>query len=200
MTAQVIVSTHNPPERRPALFALFAIVVGLAVAGAVLAPAALIGAGHSEGRSSSILAVGTPATTSFGSLTIERVQTIAGLDPSVFDNGMAHGIQGLVPTTEAQIQVSVSLVNSSDAPAKLDPRQFQLRVEGVADPVLVTGSTLMAVALPPKADIDATLTFVAPRGGARMSVEFLEMGQNALISIPVGQLDQAPPDAGQHSH
>jgi hypothetical protein len=202
VTANVIIPAHESLERRAALVGLFVVILGLAFAGAILADAALAGAGHAAAGhpDTSAFAIGVPATTSFGSLTIENVQTLDGLDPSVFDNGMAHGIQGLVATDQAQIQASVFLVNSSDRPARLDPRQFQLRVGGVADPILVTGSTLMPTELPSRASLEATLTFVAPRGGTRMSIEFQETAHSAVIAIPAGQIDQAPASAGQHSH
>ena len=58
----------------------------------------------------------------------------------------------------------------------------------------------MRLELPPRASIDGTLTFVAPRGGTHMSAEFQESADSAVISIPVGQLDQAPPGASPHTH
>lgn len=201
MTAQMIIPRHSSPHRRAALVALFAIVATMAFGGVVLSGLALGGAGHSAGiHEGAVLAVGAPATTSFGSLTIQRVQTLDGLDPSAFDQGMTHGIGALVAPTDEQIQIDVTLVNSSDHAATLDPRQFQLRIVGTNDPVLVTGTTIMRLELPPRASIDGTLTFVAPRGGNHMSVEFQETADSALLSIPIGLLDQAPPGASPHTH
>ena len=80
MTAQVIIQTHGSPPRRAALVTLFAVVATMAFGGVLLSAVALGGASHTE-TSSHVLAVGEPAATSFGSLTIQRVQTLDGLDP-----------------------------------------------------------------------------------------------------------------------
>jgi hypothetical protein len=200
MTAHVIVSGGDAPDRRAVLAALFTIIVGLAFAGAVLADSALRGAGHGAGGGVPANAIGVPASTGFGSLTVQSVDTLDGLDPAVFDQGMAHGIGGLVAADQAQVQVSVFLQNASGHAVKLDPRQFQLRLDGTPTPVPVTGSTLMSMELAPRASLEATLAFVTPRGGARMSFEFQEAAQGAVLAIPVGALDQAPPSAGQHLH
>ena len=66
--------------------------------------------------------------------------------------------------------------------------------------VYPTGTTIMRLELPPRASIDGTLTFVAPRGGTHMSVEFQEAADSPAISIPGGQLDQAAPGASPHAH
>jgi hypothetical protein len=198
MTAGVVVPARA--ARRPlALAALVALVSAFAAAGTLLAILTL-STGHDEAGVAEAPVMGQPVTTSFGSLTILGIATVGGLTSQEL-GGVTHGIQNLVLSDKAQVEVSAVLVNTGSSPVRVEPSQFRLLVDGTPDPVVATGSTMQVVSLRPGASVEAGVTFVVPQAGAAMTVSYQDPGTAALIRVPVGVLGQAPavPDDG-HSH
>jgi len=191
------VSLVLPAGRSHAGFALafVGLVLAVAVAGGAIAVGAFTGgegAGHAD-----VPSVGEPIDTSFGSMTFERVSTIGGLTPEEL-GGVTHGIQNLVLTGQAQVEVSVRVANRGDHRIAVVPDQFTLTVAGSADPVPMVGSTIKPLQLEPGATVEATLTYVVPQSGAAMSVAYADPG-GGVIAVEAGQLDLVSPDPG-HAH
>jgi hypothetical protein len=172
------------------------LVALLAAAGGWLAILALAGGdGHQHPAS-----VGEAIPTSFGSLTVQPAQTLDGLTPEDL-GGVTHGVNNLVLSDSAQVEVSFLLVNAGDSGAAIDPDQFRLVVGGARDALAPTGSTMRPMTLAAGARVGASVTFVVPRTGAQMELRYADPGSSAPVSIPMGRLDQAPADAASpHTH
>ena len=193
MTASLVLPARG---QSAALLVLVGAVMALALVGGMFALQAFAGGGEDtlhEGAA----AIGEPIDTSFGSITVERAQTIDGLTAKDMSNGMSHGIQSLVQPDEAQVAVAVYLVNEGGRALAVDAGQFRLVVEGRADAVIPTGTTIQPIQLQPGSGVRGTLAFVVPLDGARTSVVYLDPG-GPSITIPVGRLDEAPADAPGH--
>jgi hypothetical protein len=170
-------------------------VAALALVGGALAVAAFTAADDRAGEPHAA-AVGEPIATSYGSITVVQVGTIGGLAAQDL-GGMTHGIQSLVGPDEAQVSVAILLVNRSDRPVRVEPGQFRLTVEGSTDPVVPTGSTIRPLVLRPGASVEASLAFVVPQTGARVSVAYADPG-GPSVTVPAGQLGEAPADDPAH--
>jgi hypothetical protein len=201
MTSTIAIRTPartSTPRIGVAVVAVVAVAL-LAVVGGWLAILALAGSdGHAQAPRAA--AIGDQIATSFGSLTIQRSDTLAGLTSQDL-GGVTHGINDLVLSDSAQVEVSFLLVSTSSAEARVEPGQFRLVVSGTTDPLAPTGSTMRPLTLAPGARVAASVTFVVPRSGAQMSVRYTDPGSGAEISVPVGSLDHAPPAVGDpHAH
>jgi hypothetical protein len=191
-----------PPRAagRPfALVGLVGLVAALALAGALIAVLAFT-AHDEDGGHAHPAELGLAIPTSFGAVTVEHATTLGGLTAGDLA-GVTHGIQNLVLSDKAQVEVSFLLGNTGDAPVRVDPSQFQLLVEGSSKPVDVTGSTVHPLWLRPGASVEASVTFVVPQTGAQMSVAYQDPGAAAAITVPIGSLGEAPaPVDSEHSH
>ena len=196
MTATTLVSARKPITV-PAVVALVAVVAALALGGAWLAITAFT-AGHDDAGLPPATFVGERITTSYGSITVVHIEDIGGLTPGDLA-GVTHGIQNLVLSDSAQVEVSVLFANESGSAVQVSPAQFRLAVEGTANPVEPTGSTIRPLLLQPGASLEAGMTFVVPQTGAQMSVTYADPA-GPSISVPAGKLGQAPPDTGGGHH
>jgi len=187
-----------PRRPIPLLFVLAAVSL-LALNGLGLALTALGDAG-SEANQHEASAVGHPVETSFGIVTVEALETLPGLTSQEL-GGVTHGIQNLVLSDSAQIEVSVAIVNGPDGMVAIDPAQFRLRVAGTTEPVLPTGASIHPLRLKPDARVEATLTFVVPRTGNAIAVDYVDPASGQPLTVAEGTVDQAPADAaGEHAH
>lgn len=185
-----------PANRSGRLQVAFGVVVlAVGVWGGVLAATAFREAATAPPH---LEAVGEEVPTSFGSLTVERVATLDGLTSEQL-GGVTHGISNLVLEGSAQVEVSVLVVNGSDAPVDVVPDQFSLTVEGAEAPVPMSGSTIHPLRLGAGGAVEATLTFVVPTSGAAMTVHYAGPDGSA-IEVDAGVLDQVAPPADQHPH
>jgi hypothetical protein len=192
----------RPGGRRPRVWNLVVAVVlagtlGLAAAGAVIA--------------SNVITAGVPATsapkllkgpfgtaqdipTSFGVVAVEHAEKINGTTAKQL-GGSTHGISGRVAPNKVQVQASVTLTNLLEEPVAYDPRQFRLLVGKERKPVKTVKSNLRPGTLQPDASIDGRLSFVAPRTGSKLWVEFTDPGRDEPILIDLGRTGRTPPDA-----
>ena len=191
-----------PPRAagRPfALVGLVGLVAALALAGALIAIVTFT-AGDADGGHVDAPEIGHAIPTSFGAVTVQRAQTLAGLTSGDL-GGVTHGIQNLVLSDKAQVEVAFLLGNTSGAPVRVDPSQFRLIVQGATDPVAVSGSTVQPLWLRPGASVEASVTFVVPQSGAQMTVAYQDPGAAAAITVPIGILGQAPATVDDgHAH
>jgi hypothetical protein len=182
---------------RIALLVIANVVVLLAIAGLAAAFLALFPAPTDSVPDAGPI-VGEPVATSYGTITVEHIETIDGLTAQDL-GGMSHGIADLVETDEAQILVSVLAVNGSDEPVLVEPGQFALFVDGSTDALVPTSSTIKPLTLQPGARVEASVIFVAPLSGAEISVGYSDPGGSVLV-IPAGGLDRAPVGSTTNDH
>lgn len=186
--------------RNLSVFGLAALVIALAVAGAWQAADVVADAGKIDAT------VTFPQTipTSFGSLTVEQVEKLDGLTSQDLA-GVTHGIQNLVLSDKVQLQITLQLVNRTDAPMVYSPDQFALAGAGSAEAAGPASGTLQTGSLPAHATIDAVLDFVAPRTNQPLWVEYQDPVSAQRTRIAIGSAD---PNAGstpvvvpeEHSH
>ena len=174
--------------RSVALVFLVGAITALALVGGVLSIQAF--ASGEDAHHQDAVEIGKPIATSFGSITFGRVETLGGLTRQDL-GGMTHGIQNAVLAGGAQVEVSILVVNRGDEIVRVTPSQFSLAVEGEPDPATPSESSIRPVVLAAGASVEATLTFVVPQNGARMSVGYADPG-GAQISVPAGHLGLAP--------
>ena len=179
------------------IIGVVAVVVMLAIVGALLGAQAL-DAGRTQ-RTEAVFAVGDQVQTSFGFLTVGQVEDLNGLTSQDL-NGVTHGIQNLVLDDEAQIQVWVVLMNRQNHPVNYTPAQFRLFTDKRSEPIMLTGATIQPGRLKPNMTIEAALSFVIPRNGSDLKLEFSDPGRDEPIVISLGQVDQHTADPNQHGH
>lgn len=172
------------------------IVLAIGVAGAMLATTSFLAA--AAPKEAQLEAVGEVIPTSYGSMTVEHVATIGGLTPEAL-GGVTHGIQNLVLTGQAQVEVSVMVVNSGSDRIAVVPDQFTLEVAGVDGPVPMAGSTIKPLRLAAGGSVEATLTYVVPESGAAMTVHYADPG-GAVVDVDGGVLGKVAPPADEHTH
>ena len=176
---------------RAPIAALLAFAAAVCVAGALLtANLIATGAPATAPPPSGPFAVGDDVPTSFGVVAVEGVQKLNGVTAKALA-GANHGIQNYVPPSKVQLQAYVTLTNLSDAPVEYSPRQFAIvRQNGRLIPEL--SGSLRPGRLLPHASIDARLSFVAPRDGKRLSIEFKDPSRAKPIVIGLGRTSRKP--------
>jgi hypothetical protein len=191
-------ATLVSPSRGNVGFGLAITVIAIvtAVAGAVVAIGAFTAGAEEADHHHTEL--GEPIETSFGSVTFEHVATIGGLTPEEL-GGVTHGIQNLVLTGQAQVEVSVLVENRAGHPIDVVPDQFNLAVQGVDGVVAMAGSTIVPMSLAPGGTVEATLTYVVPQSGTAMTVTYADPG-GEVISLAAGSLDLVAAPSDAHAH
>jgi hypothetical protein len=167
----------------------------LALAGAALSARLLTagadGALHQHGTAGSVRA-------SFGSLAIAEVRTLPGLTPRALA-GVTH-FPSYVPPTSMRVQVTVVLTNTLDRPVRYAPEQFRLWA-GVRRTSRASGGSTPAIALQPRASLEARLEFVVPRRGSRLWLEYGDPGRPRTTLIDVGRSrERAVKNVETHVH
>ena len=181
------------------LVAFIVVVAYLAAIGVANSVGALI-SGHADGDHGATSTVGAPVVTTFGTVTVETFATLPGLTSQDL-GGVTHGIQNLVLSDSAQVELSVAIVNASGGAVAIDPAQFRLHVAGTAEPIEPTGATIHPLRLGPNARVEATLTFVVPRTSSAITVDYVDPASGEPLTLAEGTVDEAPADAaGGHPH
>ena len=190
-----------------------AAVAAAAIVGVVLAVSLLTGpaAGHTERRSGrrAASAVAEDIPTRFGFVAVEHAETVKGLTSKDLA-GAVHGIGDFVGAERAMVKASVTLRNGPVRPLDYSPRQFTLVAtgkDGKARRYPVSNASVRDGILQPDAAVDASLGFVIPRTGARLSLEFADprarrgSSRSSSTSRP-GSARPPPPTsaAAQHGH
>jgi hypothetical protein len=137
--------------------------------------------------------------TSFGVVAVEHAEKINGTTAKQV-GGNTHGISGFVAPNKVQIEASVTLTNLLAKPVAYDPRQFRLLVGEKRKPVTEVKSNLTPGTLQPDAAVDGRLSFVAPRTGAKLWIEFTDPGRKKPILIDLGRTGKTPPNAFDGFH
>jgi hypothetical protein len=173
--------------------------LALAGVGAVLATGIIAtGESHSASVTPPILkgpfGTAQDVPTSFGVVSVEYAEKINGTTAKQ-TGGQTHGISGFVPADKVQVQASVTLTNLLDAPIAYDPRQFRLLVGADRKPVTEVRANIKPGTLQPDAAIDARLTFIAPRNGDKLWIEFTDPARATPILIDLGRTGRTPEGA-----
>ena len=179
--------------RRAPVAALTAFLAALVALGGVIAAGVLHGERPAHPATAlRAFGVGDDVATSFGAVAVESVQRVDGLTHRQL-SGAAHGIQSLVPRGREQIEVDATLTNLSRSVQTYAADQFRLvetrgRMPSPDDTRRdMTSTSLHRGALQPNAAIDARLTFVVPRNGRRLFLEYRERGRSKPVAIELGR-------------
>ncbi len=170
-----------------ALGALLAVILLCAVAGAVLAGRLLAAEApaHAPAAGTGPFGVAEDAPTSFGFVAVEHAETLKGLTPREL-GGATHGIGGFVGRDKALVQAAVTITNTGDEPLAYSPGQFRVATRsrrGAVKRIPLAHASVRDGELQPDAALDARLSFVVPRDGSRLEIEFLDPGRAAPIRI-----------------
>lgn len=160
----------------------------IAVAGGVLAAGMMgIGRGQPNRTPGAPFARTEQVTTSFGLLQVESVDASQGLTSAQL-SGQNHGIQGLVNPDQMEVQVSLLIKNSLNAPVTYTPEMFALISDNGAAAVAPTFSDFESNTLQPQAQIEGTLSFIAPLGANKLLLRFDDPGQHQAVVIDLGKV------------
>lgn len=152
--------------------------------------------GGGTGESPGIL---RDASTSFGTVALRGVQKLPAFTAGQVAV-MDYGIRDAAPPVDnVLVQTSVALTNLLERPMDYSPDQFGLLREGSGGPVSLLGSTVRAGTLRPGASVAGTLSFVVPRDGSRLWLEFLDRQNVGPILLDLGRVDATPADAANGS-
>ena len=185
-----------------ALVALNIVVAVLGVVGVIVAVTSFTAEAHdvTDGHHDPLTAtgIGSAIDTSFGSIFVEQVETLDGLSAEQL-GGMTHGIADYVAQTDAKVSIAVLLANRSKHAVEVSPGDYAVFVEGTAEPIPPSSSTIQTLTLQPGSSVDVTVTFVVPRTGAELSMAYADV-DGELIVVPVGSVDQVPQDIPTDGH
>lgn len=187
------------------LAAFLALVVLLAAAGGYLAFGVLSGGDEPAGLPEVQLSSGPFGTAqeipvSFGAYVVQTVEKTPGVKPSDVQ-GQTHNVPSLIGPDEQAVHATIGLTNLVAEPIDFSPGQFRLVVgdgdkPGSDDKRLpAVGGTVNAGSLQPDAGITGRLTFVAPRDGSRLWLEFKDPEQAAPVVVDLGRTGRTPEDA-----
>jgi hypothetical protein len=184
MTAMTIVAPNRRRTVIAAVLALIVVALGLA-RGADIAFESTTGPSTGGGYG-----ISDDVPTSFGIVAVEYIRAVDGVTHRAL-NGASHGVSGLVDGDHAQIQTAVAITNTTAAPITYTSKQFKLLVTKagkttVQDP---SGGDLPDMRIMPRAGIEGHLSFVVPRSGARLALQFTDPGQAVPIVIDLGAAD-----------
>jgi hypothetical protein len=184
-------TARMPAEGVVAALACFVfLVISIAAIGGALA-ANLAGAQtpHSHaGGAVGPFRVAQDVRTSFGFVAVEHAETLEGLTPKEL-GGATHGIGSFVARDHALVQASITLTNTTQRPLRYTPRQFRLVAtgrNGEAKRIALAHATVREGVLQPDAAVDARISFVAPRNGSRLAIEFADPGAPEPLTILLG--------------
>lgn len=178
-----------PPEGVYAALACFLLIVtSIAVLGAIFA-AGLFGTKPvAEAAPGGPFQVAQDVPTSFGFVAVEHSQTLKGLTPKQL-GGAVHGIGSFVGRDKALVQAAITITNTTVAPLQYSPRQFRLVAtapDGKERRYGLAHANIRQGTLQPDAAIDGKLSFVAPRDGSRLAIEFADPGAAKPLQILLG--------------
>jgi hypothetical protein len=185
-------SSTTAPAPSPVGSALLGGVVLFAAAVALLGAVLAIGLMRPDPQGvvqikSGPFAVAQDVPISFGVVAVEHATKIPGLSKrSVASSD--HGIPGFVPQDRAQLELAVTLRNTTLEPVAYDPRQFAVRVAGQKQPVRLQAASVKAGRLQPHASVDATLRFNVPAKRRGMTVTFADPQRVPPARIELGRL------------
>ena len=199
-------SSRAARRARLPLALFLAAVILLAAAGAYLALGVLSG-GDDEGTgipevqlSSGPFGTSQEIPVSFGAFVVQNVDKTPGVKPSDVQ-GQTHNVQSLIGPDEQAVHATIGLTNLVAEPIEFSPGQFRLVVGDGDEPgsddkrLPPVGGTVNSGSLQPDAGITGRVTFVAPRDGSRLWLEFKDPKQAKPVVVDLGRTGRTPEDA-----
>lgn len=189
-------ATHPRPAsplRLAPVLGVIALAATLAAAGWVVALGMLTRGAEAPVASlpprGGAFAVGDEVPVSFGAMAVQSVNKNRGLRAKELA-GVTHGISGFVPARDVQIDVSVTMTNLLERPAAYSPKRFTL-VTSRGKRIAPRGTSLLTAELQPAASVEGRLTFIAPRDGSKLRLEFRDSGRSTPIVVDLGRTGHA---------
>lgn len=138
---------------------------------------------------------GREAPTSFGTLILRRAEKVPAYTADEVA-GLTYGIREAAPTVaNVLVQVSVVLTNRLDRPVDGSPRRFRLAADENGRRTAPSDSTLPSGALGPGRGVSGALSFVAPRDGSELFLEYLDP-DGAPVRMALGRTQRTTATAG----
>jgi hypothetical protein len=166
--------------------ALIVLVVLCAMAGAFLAAGDLVAkpapAPQADDRG---YRASEPVPTSFGSLVVSPAITLKGLTQQQL-GGQTHGIGGFVARKNASAAVEVTLTNSGRTTVPFASSAFRLALHRSGQAVRRIApdyATVREAGVVPGASMSARVSFIVPRDGSHMTLEFLDRAAAKRLGI-----------------
>jgi hypothetical protein len=149
------------------------------------------------------LGISQPIRTSFGAVTVAEATVDNGLSSEDL-GGMSHGVSSLVSQGFAEINVVVTVNNTSYRPVVVQAPQFRLLTgrggQPTGKPIAASVTTLTAGQLPARSAVDARVTFVAPTNGAHMWLEYTDPGAANPVRVSLGTTSTIATVNDGHKH
>src|SRR5262245_9183045 len=144
--------------------------------------------------------VGQDIKTSFGIIAVEYVKDLDGLSSRSM-SGATHGIPGLVDIQHAQIQAALAVTNRSAEPInfRIDEVALLVTIGGKTRILPPSGGDIPNTRILPDAGIEGHLSFVVPRKGANLTLQYNDPGRSDPVLVDLGKVDIAPAGSG-HEH
>ncbi|HET7478007.1 MAG TPA: DUF4352 domain-containing protein [Rubrobacteraceae bacterium] len=189
------VSRKSVKVSRALLYSALLVLVALAALGAYMATGVFTGK-----QDSSTYAMAQDIPTSFGVVAVEYVQKTPGLTAKQL-GGMTHGIGSNIPPDKVQVQANVVLTNITNHTVDYSPEQFSMISGSGEKKIPLTSATLQGGTLQPDASISGMVSFVAPRDGSNLAIDFNDNDGKDIV-IDLGRTDTTPSNAldGYHHH
>jgi len=128
---------------------------------------------------------------------ITGVEVLNGLSAQDLSNAN-HGIQNLVQPGDAQVQVTVRLVNDGARPIDISTEAMTLKINGKR-PIPATSSTLPKGRLRAGLSMEGSLGFVAPRDGSTLQLQV--PATHGPLLVDLGRTDRnTSTDTTGHHH
>jgi hypothetical protein len=149
------------------------------------------------------LGISQPIRTSFGAMTVAEVTVDNGLTSEDL-GGMNHGVSSLVSEGFAEINVVVTVNNTSHRSVVVQAPQFRLLTgadgKPAGDPIAASVTTLTAGPLPARSTVDARVTFVVPTDGSQMWLEYTDPGMASPVRVLLGTTSKIATVDDGHQH
>lgn len=121
--------------------------------------------------------------TSFGFIAVQHALAISGLSDK--DITGAHGVPGLVQAGTIDIEMGVTITNTSSEPLPYSPAQFQL-LDAEGNLIEQTRAPKVPGELQPNAAIDMLLDFVTTTEARPFTVQFIDPATQKPLLISLG--------------
>ena len=132
--------------------------------------------------------------------TVTGVDLLTGLSDQDL-GGMAHGVQGLVPTDRALVSVRLT-VSADEEPAHYDPATLRAASSASDEGTAPSGASFAAGRLAAHGSVEGSLSYVVPRDGAELVLR-AGHGSRSVALLRLDQPTEAPhrhEDPAEHHH
>lgn len=177
---------------RRGLWVLVATVVAFAVAGALSALGARPHHTTAAPTATGPFRIASDVPVSFGVIAIETVNKLPGLSKRSVASA-DHGIPGFVPAGKSELDLDVTLRNTTKQSIAYDPRAFGLQVGDARRTMVPVSASIRPGRLEPGATLDGTLRYIISAKRQPLRVLFKDRGRTTPIRIELG----APKDGAR---